>query len=100
MSSCLRETVTGLTSACNEVCECTTKGFEPMCVEDVVYFSPCHAGCVTYRTDGDQKVLLKERLLRFVSGIESSVSFYFCLRHAFIEFTIRSGAFNNLNILG
>ena len=33
-----------------------------MCVDDVVYFSPCHAGCVSYSTQEDQKVLIDTSL--------------------------------------
>nr|XP_022328749.1 solute carrier organic anion transporter family member 4A1-like [Crassostrea virginica] len=33
-------------SSCNSDCGCSTAGFEPVCdVNQIVYFSPCHAGC-------------------------------------------------------
>ncbi|KAH3858651.1 solute carrier organic anion transporter family member 4A1-like [Dreissena polymorpha] len=35
----------GLVSGCNELCGCTTEGFEPLCAQGIIFFSPCHAGC-------------------------------------------------------
>ncbi|XP_067950254.1 solute carrier organic anion transporter family member 4C1-like [Watersipora subatra] len=34
-----------LTASCNDACECTTTLYDPVCADDVQYFSPCHAGC-------------------------------------------------------
>jgi hypothetical protein len=35
-----------LNSSCISSCNCTSTVFEPVCgADDVVYFSPCHAGC-------------------------------------------------------
>uniref|UniRef100_K1QEF8 Solute carrier organic anion transporter family member n=1 Tax=Magallana gigas TaxID=29159 RepID=K1QEF8_MAGGI len=33
-------------SSCNSDCDCSTAGYEPVCDQNqIVYFSPCHAGC-------------------------------------------------------
>ena len=35
-----------LTSACNSGCSCNDKSIDPVCgANQVVYFSPCYAGC-------------------------------------------------------
>lgn len=36
---------TELNSTCNMGCGCTTAFYEPVCFDNVQYFSPCHAGC-------------------------------------------------------
>ena len=51
-----RKSSPGLVSGCNTDCGCTTEGFEPVCVEDIVYFSPCHAGCLSSDTENGVKV--------------------------------------------
>lgn len=53
-----RTTASGLVSSCNMDCGCSTKGFEPVCVQEVVYFSPCHAGCLSSDTQNGIKVSL------------------------------------------
>ena len=36
-----------LNHTCNDGCLCTTAIYEPICIEDRTYFSPCYAGCKT-----------------------------------------------------
>ena len=36
-----------LNHTCNDGCLCTTAVYEPICIEDRTYFSPCYAGCKT-----------------------------------------------------
>ncbi|XP_060592764.1 solute carrier organic anion transporter family member 4A1-like isoform X2 [Ruditapes philippinarum] len=51
----VEKSTSGLVSSCNTDCGCTTEGFEPVCVEDIVYFSPCHAGCLSSDTQNGVK---------------------------------------------
>ncbi|XP_064420624.1 solute carrier organic anion transporter family member 4A1 [Latimeria chalumnae] len=48
-----------LTAACNTECNCLQEIYNPVCgADDVMYFSPCHAGCTrtnTYLTAGGRK---------------------------------------------
>ncbi|XP_074656444.1 solute carrier organic anion transporter family member 4A1-like [Tubulanus polymorphus] len=38
-----------LTSSCNSGCGCSLESREPVCgINNVEYFSPCHAGCLSY----------------------------------------------------
>lgn len=48
----------GLRAECNMDCGCSTQGFEPLCVGDSIYFSPCHAGCIASDTTGQAKELV------------------------------------------
>ena len=34
-----------LISECNEDCGCSTTLYDPVCVDGIQYFTPCHAGC-------------------------------------------------------
>ncbi|XP_062617842.1 solute carrier organic anion transporter family member 4A1-like [Saccostrea cucullata] len=44
-------------SSCNSDCGCSTKGYEPICDENqIVYFSPCHAGCKSITTLNETKI--------------------------------------------
>ncbi|KAK3092949.1 hypothetical protein FSP39_009291 [Pinctada imbricata] len=53
----VNETAISMTSECNKGCGCTTSGYEPVCDHDnVVYFSPCHAGCSNVRNVNGSKV--------------------------------------------
>ncbi|GFR87021.1 solute carrier organic anion transporter family member, partial [Elysia marginata] len=46
-----------LNSSCNAGCACTEQDYYPMCGRDnVLYFSPCYAGCTEVFQDGDDKV--------------------------------------------
>ena len=41
-----------LTAACNSNCNCDISSYEPVChTSDVLYFSPCHAGCLNSSND-------------------------------------------------
>lgn len=42
-----------LTNSCNAECTCTQEYYNPVCAEDMTYFSPCHAGChdIVYNVD-------------------------------------------------
>ncbi|XP_045187435.2 solute carrier organic anion transporter family member 4A1-like isoform X2 [Mercenaria mercenaria] len=51
----VEKSASGLVSSCNLDCGCSTEGFEPVCVQDVVYFSPCHAGCLSIDTQNGVK---------------------------------------------
>ncbi|XP_033640299.1 solute carrier organic anion transporter family member 4A1-like [Asterias rubens] len=43
---------TNLSSACNSGCHCANT-FEPVCgVDNIMYYSPCHAGCEVTHDDG------------------------------------------------
>ena len=37
-----------MTLPCNEGCSCLSSSFEPVCVNGVNFFSPCHAGCTEH----------------------------------------------------
>ncbi|EDO41176.1 predicted protein, partial [Nematostella vectensis] len=37
----------GLQDSCNAHCACSAVPYSPVCSNDVTYFSPCHAGCLT-----------------------------------------------------
>ena len=50
-----RNEAVGLMAECNKGCGCSTQGFEPVCVNETIYFSPCHAGCeASSMTDGNK----------------------------------------------
>ncbi|XP_018017795.1 solute carrier organic anion transporter family member 4A1 [Hyalella azteca] len=47
-------------SSCNLDCGCTDVAFSPVCgANNVIYYSPCHAGC-THASTGDQKQMFSE----------------------------------------
>lgn len=48
--------INGLLSACNQDCGCSTRGFEPICMNETIYFSPCHAGCEASISDNGNKI--------------------------------------------
>lgn len=57
-SSFYRERYFNLNSDCNSKCDCNEYKFDPVCGEDnVMYFSPCYAGCTEEYTIGDSKVI-------------------------------------------
>ena len=37
--------LSSLVSECNEDCGCSTTLYDPVCVDGIQYFTPCHAGC-------------------------------------------------------
>lgn len=46
-----------LTDACNSQCNCNEYKFDPVCgADNVMYYSPCYAGCFEEYTIGDAKV--------------------------------------------
>ena len=49
-------------SLCNKLCHCNSRDYDPVCgVDEVSYFSPCHAGCTKrIMQDGMKKVTDKE----------------------------------------
>jgi len=54
---CSTLTQVNLTATCNANCHCLSDVFEPVCgADNVVYFSPCYAGCLN--TTLDRKVEL------------------------------------------
>lgn len=57
-----------LDDTCNNNCSCTEENFFPICGRDnVMYYSPCYAGCETTTLDSQQKV----------GGDVTLISFYF-----------------------
>ena len=62
-----------LASHCNAACHCTTDVFMPVCDQNkTLYFSPCHAGCMSRAQDG----VVSDRSLDGVVGDE----FRWCCR--------------------
>lgn len=56
----------GLVSSCNQACNCSTEFYDPMCGNDgVIYFSSCHAGCLTGDSDAGVSVVFTLQLLHF-----------------------------------
>ena len=56
-----------LASHCNAACHCTTDVFMPVCDQNkTLYFSPCHAGCLSRGQDG----VVSDRSLDGVVGDE------------------------------
>ncbi|XP_055870857.1 solute carrier organic anion transporter family member 4A1-like isoform X4 [Biomphalaria glabrata] len=46
-----------LNNSCNQRCGCAEEDYFPMCGRDnVMYFSPCYAGCTSSRHDGKSKM--------------------------------------------
>ncbi|XP_046567766.1 solute carrier organic anion transporter family member 4C1-like [Haliotis rubra] len=46
--------VSGFLASCQGQCQCEGQAFSPVCSSDgLVYFSPCHAGCLDSSSDGD-----------------------------------------------
>ncbi|XP_019403776.1 PREDICTED: solute carrier organic anion transporter family member 4A1 [Crocodylus porosus] len=46
-----------LTTACNADCDCPREVYSPVCGSDnIMYYSPCHAGCKMLSTSTSQKV--------------------------------------------
>ena len=51
-----RETI-ALAHNCNVGCHCSLKEYDPVCgIDGTVYYSPCHAGCMTESLLDDKKV--------------------------------------------
>ena len=43
-----------MTSECNRECKCQEEFFIPTCgLDNLTYFSPCHAGCTNYEMEGE-----------------------------------------------
>lgn len=43
---------TSISHACNSICGCVEELYLPVCgVNDVTFFSPCHAGCFVQRSE-------------------------------------------------
>ncbi|XP_071080205.1 solute carrier organic anion transporter family member 4A1-like [Haliotis cracherodii] len=41
------------TATCRESCDCSKQMYNPVCgADDIVYYSPCHAGCINQNTLG------------------------------------------------
>lgn len=42
---------------CNSLCHCNSREYDPVCgVDELSYFSPCHAGCTILNMDGRKEV--------------------------------------------
>lgn len=49
---------------CNSLCHCNSREYDPVCgVDELSYFSPCHAGCIR-NMDGRKEVKLTAQRLR------------------------------------
>lgn len=66
-------------SPCNNLCHCNSLEYDPVCgVDEVSYFSPCHAGCTKRIVkDGKKKVTDKEMYenCRCISSPDSTVRY-------------------------
>ncbi|XP_070496425.1 solute carrier organic anion transporter family member 4A1 isoform X1 [Chironomus tepperi] len=55
-SNLTRSPLYNLESSCNSNCKCNKKVYEPICgLDDILYFSPCYAGCLTEKTANNSK---------------------------------------------
>ncbi|XP_067410215.1 solute carrier organic anion transporter family member 4A1 [Emydura macquarii macquarii] len=55
--SILLESSQNLTAACNTECGCLREIYSPVCgSDDIMYYSPCHAGCKTSLLESGKKV--------------------------------------------
>jgi len=60
---CRTMTGVNLTAACNVNCHCMSDVFEPVCgADNVIYFSPCYAGCQNASADRKVRSLIVFRL--------------------------------------
>ncbi|XP_046551149.1 solute carrier organic anion transporter family member 4A1-like [Haliotis rubra] len=48
----------GLLAECQRSCQCQGQPFDPVCgADDIVYYSPCHAGCEDMMFNGSDRVM-------------------------------------------
>ncbi|XP_071081222.1 solute carrier organic anion transporter family member 4C1-like [Haliotis cracherodii] len=65
--------VSGFLAACQGQCQCQGQEFSPVCSSDgLVYFSPCHAGCLDSSMDGD--VMTFSNCSCIAAGLNTSVT--------------------------
>ena len=77
-----------LLSECNKDCGCTTSGYEPVCDHsNVVYFSPCHAGCSSIKTINGSKVRVNLAFYFLISKINVT-GFMFYAVYTFMQCTL------------
>ncbi|XP_048259314.1 solute carrier organic anion transporter family member 4A1-like [Haliotis rufescens] len=65
--------VSGFLASCQGQCQCQGQDFSPVCSSDgLVYFSPCHAGCLDSSMDGD--VMTFTNCSCIAAGLNTSVT--------------------------
>lgn len=58
----------GLLAECQRSCQCQGHPFSPVCgADDIVYYSPCHAGCTDMMVNGSDRVM--EHIM-CISGVQ------------------------------
>ncbi|XP_078358479.1 solute carrier organic anion transporter family member 4A1-like [Oculina patagonica] len=51
-----------LSASCNSLCHCNSRDYDPVCgVDEISYFSPCHAGCTVKKPVEGGKIKMIER---------------------------------------
>ncbi|KAF2357630.1 Organic anion transporter polypeptide OATP [Trinorchestia longiramus] len=62
-----------ITSSCNADCSCSDVPFSPVCgANNVIYFSPCHAGCTQSTKNNDQEIFSKCACVESLPAPENS----------------------------
>ncbi|RXG73850.1 Solute carrier organic anion transporter family member 4A1 [Armadillidium vulgare] len=66
-----------LESACNMNCSCNSIDFDPVCgSNNVMYYSPCHAGCHSNSFLGNQKIFSDCECIRNLPRVQKSHPLY------------------------
>ena len=63
-----------LTDACNKECGCTFEFYQPVCNNDIQYFSPCIAGCLESSTQNKVSHLIVNTIIKHPCPLKVSVS--------------------------
>lgn len=74
---------------CNSLCHCNSREYDPVCgVDELSYFSPCHAGCTIRKMDEGREVEACYTLKFLKVAVNTQISFSLFLKEPPIKHPI------------